>query len=288
MQDTFLRAWRGLDRFEGRAALRSWLYRIATNVCLDMLSGRERRARPMDLGPAQEPVESNLAHRCRRRPGSSRSPTARDPGGRSRRARRRARDDPARVRRRAPAPSAAPARRADPLRGAALAGERGRRAARHERRVGQQRAAARPRDARRRRGVDRRRSRRRRRRRARAARPLCRRVRALRHGRAHLADPRGRDPVDAAVRPVAAGRDDILAWWFGPGSAAAARACSRPRANGSPAFGQYKPSDTGRRLRPVGAAGARALSGGRIAEFTFFLDTERLFPLFGLPPRIDF
>src|SRR3954447_8124389 len=55
VQDTLLRAWRSLDRFEGRAALRSWLYRIATNVCLDMLNGRERRARPMDLGEARSP-----------------------------------------------------------------------------------------------------------------------------------------------------------------------------------------------------------------------------------------
>src|SRR5438105_12263544 len=60
VQETLLRAWRNYDRFEGRAALRSWLYRIATNVCLDMLSSRERRARPMDLGPAHEPVAENL------------------------------------------------------------------------------------------------------------------------------------------------------------------------------------------------------------------------------------
>jgi RNA polymerase sigma-70 factor (ECF subfamily) len=60
VQETMLRAWRGFDHFEGRAALRSWLYRIATNVCLDMLKGRERRAMPMDFGPAQEPIEANL------------------------------------------------------------------------------------------------------------------------------------------------------------------------------------------------------------------------------------
>jgi RNA polymerase sigma-70 factor (ECF subfamily) len=53
VQETLLRAWRSFEGFEGRSALRSWLYRIATNVCLDMLSGSQRRARPMDLGPAQ-------------------------------------------------------------------------------------------------------------------------------------------------------------------------------------------------------------------------------------------
>ena len=61
VQETMVRAWRSLDRFEGRSALKSWLYRIATNVCFDALSGRERRARPMDLGPAQEPLFENLA-----------------------------------------------------------------------------------------------------------------------------------------------------------------------------------------------------------------------------------
>src|SRR6266478_6532290 len=60
VQETLLRAWRGYERFEGRAELRSWLYRIATNVCLDSLKGRERRARPMDLGPAREPILENL------------------------------------------------------------------------------------------------------------------------------------------------------------------------------------------------------------------------------------
>jgi RNA polymerase sigma-70 factor (ECF subfamily) len=60
VQETMLRAWRASDAFEGRSSLRSWLYRIATNVCLDMLRGERRRALPMDLGPASPPVESLL------------------------------------------------------------------------------------------------------------------------------------------------------------------------------------------------------------------------------------
>ncbi len=55
VQETMIRAWRAYDRFEGRSSLRSWLYRIATNVCFDSMQGRQRRARPMDMGPAGGP-----------------------------------------------------------------------------------------------------------------------------------------------------------------------------------------------------------------------------------------
>jgi RNA polymerase sigma-70 factor (ECF subfamily) len=63
VQETLLRAWRKHDSFEGRSSLRSWLYRIATNVCLDMLQGTQRRARPMDLSspqPADAPLGTPL------------------------------------------------------------------------------------------------------------------------------------------------------------------------------------------------------------------------------------
>ena len=54
VQDTMVRAWKGIDRFEGRSSVRSWMYRIATNACLDMLRSRQRRARPMDMGPSSK------------------------------------------------------------------------------------------------------------------------------------------------------------------------------------------------------------------------------------------
>ncbi len=60
VQETMVRAWRNFESFEGRSSVRSWLYRIATNVCLDLLRGRQRRARPMDLGPASPADPAHL------------------------------------------------------------------------------------------------------------------------------------------------------------------------------------------------------------------------------------
>jgi RNA polymerase sigma-70 factor (ECF subfamily) len=82
------------------------------------------------------------------------------------------------------------------------------------------------------------------------------------------------------------GRDDIFAWWLGPGvGCRGSRVIPVGTANGSPAFGQYKPSPNGG-YEPW-ALQVLELEDGRIKEFTFFLDTERLFPLFGLPSRLD-
>ena len=61
VQETMVRAWRSLDRLQGAGALRSWMYRIATNVCLDALDGRKRRALPVDMSEeASAPVEASL------------------------------------------------------------------------------------------------------------------------------------------------------------------------------------------------------------------------------------
>jgi RNA polymerase sigma-70 factor (ECF subfamily) len=89
-------------------------------------------------------------------------------------------------------------------------------------------------------------------------------------------------PYDLWLR----GRDDILRWWVGPGAGCrGSRVIPTVAANGSPAFGQYKPSASGEGYDPW-ALQVLELSHGRIVEFTFFLATEKLFPLFGLPTRL--
>jgi RNA polymerase sigma-70 factor (ECF subfamily) len=89
-------------------------------------------------------------------------------------------------------------------------------------------------------------------------------------------------PYDMWLR----GRDDILTWWFGPGIGCRdSRLLPTAGANGRPAYGQYKPSPNGG--YDPWALMVVELSGGLISELTFFLDTARIFPLFGLPARLE-
>jgi len=286
VQETLLRAWRGLDRFEGRAALRSWLYRIATNVCLDMLDGRKRRALPVDLGPAQAPVESNL----RTLPDAEWIQPVPDvlvvPDG-----------DPADVavaRETIRLALVAALQHLPPRQRAALilcevlrwqasevaelldtsvasvnsALQRAR-ATLAAGNVSVETTPTEPGEA------DRE--------------LLARYVEAFEQYDMDALTSLIREDATQSMPPYdlwLAGRDDILTWWVGPGiGCRGSRVIPAPSANGLPAFGQYKPSPDGG-YEPWALQVLR-LEGGRIVEFTFFLDTDTLFPLFGLPPRLD-
>ena len=276
VQETFIRAWRGFDRFEGRAALRSWLYRIATNVCLDMLSGRERRARPMDLGPAREPVESNL----NTLPEATWVQPTPEPDPADLAISR----DTIRLAFVAALQHLPPRQRAVLILCEVLRWKAAEVAELLETSVASVNSALQ---------------------RARAT---------LATANLHSPDP-GEVDQELLSRYVQAferydiealtslirkdaiqsmppydlwleGRDDIFAWWWGPGiGCRGSRVIPAGTANGAPAFGQYKPSPDGG-YEPW-ALQVLELSGGRIVELTFFLDTETLFPLFGLPPRLE-
>ena len=217
VQETMLRAWRSVDRFEGRSALRSWLYRIATNVCFDQLNGRERRARPMDLGPAQEPLFENLAELLETSVASVNS------------ALQRARATLA------TADIAAPAELDDDARTLL------------ERYVVAFEAY----------DID--------------------RLTELLHEDAIQSMP----PYSLWLQ----GREDIFTWWFGVGiGCKGSKLVPVGLANGMPAWGQFKPDPDGGHA--PWALIVPEVSDGRIVELTFFLDTQRLFPLFGLPDRL--
>jgi RNA polymerase sigma-70 factor (ECF subfamily) len=287
VQETLVRAWRGLADFEGRSALRSWLYRIATNVCLDQLSGRQRRALPMDLsGSPWQPVEASLAAR---RPGTAWVEPMLD--------------------RQVLPEDADPAERAvvrESIRLAFIA------ALQHL--PPRQRAVLILREVLRWKADE-------------VAQLLDTTVAsvnsALQRARATLAaaggvlDPRPLDPderdllaryvdaferydIDAFVRLLhedatqhmppfemwLRGAADIGAWMVGPGSACRDSVLIRVDANGSPAFAQYKPSEDGGRV--PWALHELEVSGGRIAHITSFLDLDNgLFRQLGLPARVD-
>jgi RNA polymerase sigma-70 factor (ECF subfamily) len=285
VQDAFVRAWRSRDSFEGRSALRSWLYRIATNVCLDTLKGKERRARPMDLGPSAEPIESNL-------------------------------HIPGEITWLEPIPMRLIAPDRDPA-DVAVASESIRLAfvAALQRLPARQRAVLILREVldwqasevaelldssvasinsalqraratmAKTNAVEQ------------APQPLSEQDRKMLERYVSAFERYDLNALTALIREDArqsmppfdmwlAGRDDIMKWWFGPGIACkGSRVLGTMSANGMPTFGQYK-------IDPDGGYSPWALqvlelSGGRIGEFTFFLDTAKLFPLFGLPLHLD-
>ena len=278
VQETLLRAWKNIDRFEGRSELRSWLYRIATNVCLDLLNGRERRARPMDLGPAQEPVAANL--------NTLPEVTWIEPLP----------DDPAdvvesretiRLAFVAALQHLPPRQRAVLILCEVLRWKAAEVAELLETSVASVNSALQ---------------------RARAtleaselnpSEPaldepdrelLARYVEAFERYDMEALTSLIHEDATQSMPPFdlwLSGRDDIFAWWVGPGAGCRdSRVIPTVTANGSPAFGQYKPSETGEGYEPW-ALQVLEISDGRIVELTFFLGTETIFPLFGLPARLD-
>ena len=287
VQETLVRAWRGFDRFEGRAAVRSWLYRIATNVCLDLLDGRKRRAMPMDLGPSREPVAENL-HTLPEVTWIEPMPVGRvapdaDPAELA------VARETIRLAFVAALQHLPPRQRAVLILCEVLKWKASEVAELLETSVASVNSALQ---------------------RARAtlettevsATPAST---ALDEADAELLDryvaafeAYDMDALTSLIREDAIqsmppydlwlrGRDDIFTWWVGPGAGCrGSRVVPAPDANGSPAFGQYKPSAAGLGYEPW-ALQVLEVEDGWIVGLTFFLDTERVFPLFGLPPRLD-
>jgi len=287
VQETFIRAWRSFERFEGRSSLRSWLYRIATNVCFDMLESRKRRARPMDLGPAGEPVAEHLSTR----PEVSwiePMPEGRIvPEG-----------DPADVAQSRETVKLAfvaalqhlpPKQRAVLILCEVLRWQASEVAELLETSVASVNSALQ---------------------RARAtleateldvaetgpsvdeenAELLSRYVEAFERYDMEALTSLIHEDARQSMPPFdlwLSGRDDIFSWWVGPGNGCrGSRVIPVTAANGSPAFGQYKPNDAGDGYEPW-ALQVLEIEDGKIVELTFFLDTATVFPLFGLPLVYD-
>jgi RNA polymerase sigma-70 factor (ECF subfamily) len=277
VQETLLRAWRARERFEGRSALRSWLYRIATNVCLDILGSKERRARPMDLGPAGEPLLENLHERPET---TWIEPIPADPADVA------VERDTIRLAFVATLQHLPPRQRAVLILREVLRWQASEVAELLETSVPSvnsllQRARATIEEA----DVF-------------AAGDLEEPERELLERYVQAFERYDMDALTSLIHEDAtqsmppydlwlSGREAVFAWWLGPGiGCRGSRVIPTVAANGSPAFGQYKPSESGEGYDPW-ALQVLEVADGRIVELTFFLDTERIFPLFGLPPRLE-
>jgi RNA polymerase sigma-70 factor (ECF subfamily) len=286
VQETLLRAWKSFDRFEGRAALRSWLYRIATNVCLDMLNGKERRARPMDLAPAKT-ADNPLGEPVGEGTWVLPIPDARVlPSG----------GDPAEVAESretirlafvAALQHLPPRQRAVLILREVLRWKATEVAELLETSVASVNSALQ---------------------RARATLtatdltaetlgPMNDHQRALLARYVDAFERYDMDSLISLLREDATWsmppyemwlqtHDDIRRWCLGPGIGCRGSRLIPVAANGSPAFGQYKPSDREGILEPWSLQ-VLEVSGGRIAGISFFLDTASLFPLFGLPRQLE-
>jgi RNA polymerase sigma-70 factor (ECF subfamily) len=283
VQDTMLRAWRNIDRFEGRSSLKSWLYRIATNVCMDMLNGRQRRARPMELTEVGTPASAlNTLPEVtwlEPIPDAHVMPAGSDPAELAQ-AQETLRLAFVAALQHLPARQRAVLILREALRWSAAetaelldtsvasvnsALQRARATIADTRPTTDDAPAALEADD---------------------AELLDRYVTAfeqydidllvkLLHEDATLSMP----PYDLWLR----GPEHIAAWHLGTGHECRGSRLIATSANGMPAFGQYRPSGPGGSFEPW-ALQVIELSNGRITGLNAFLDTARLFPLFGLPP----
>jgi RNA polymerase sigma-70 factor (ECF subfamily) len=275
VQETMVRAWRSLDRFEGRSALKSWLYRIATNVCYDALAGRERRARPMDLGPAQEPLLENLAELPEV---TWITPLATPEELAEQR-------DTLRLAFVAALQHLPPKQRAALILCEVLKWQASEAAELLDTSVASVNSALQ---------------------RARATlatadigapAELDEETRALLDRYVAAFEDYDIDRLTELLHEDATqsmppysmwlkGRENLFKWWFGPGiGCKGSKLVPVGLVNGMPGWGQYKPDPNGG--REPWALIVPEVSAGRIVELTFFLDTQRLFPLFGLPDHVD-
>lgn len=287
VQDTFVRAWKSVDGFEGRSSVRSWLYRIATNVCFDALKATQRRARPVDMGPAQAAEARNLGEPLPESAWVEPFPDARlgSPNDPAETVELR---DTVRLAFIAALQHLPPNQRAVLILREVLRWSANEVAELLETSVASVNSALqRARAALSETGLD--------------DEPVSPRMddeqRAL---LARYVDAFERYDMDSLVsvlhedatwsmppyRLWLRTHDDIVRWCLGPGIDCQGSRLVPTVANGSPAFGHYKPDPDGDGLLPWSLQ-VLEISDGAISGICFFLDTARFFPLFGLPDRLE-